>query len=138
MTYHWKGLNKAYNFTLDFTSIKGLNNKLWPSKVPKVPISGISRLPTWESQDKWHVTIMSNHWEYYKGDGGFPQFKTWWALWVRVCPWLVYASKVPQLHTKQLLVWFLQVCVNNGFTCHSAYFPSMSSSTPFYPQNVVS
>ncbi len=48
-TYCRKALNKAYNFTSDFTSIEILNHKLWPSKMPKVPISRILGLPTWES-----------------------------------------------------------------------------------------
>jgi len=46
-----KILNKDYNFTLDFISIKGLNNKLRPSKVSRVP-SRILGFPTWESRDK--------------------------------------------------------------------------------------
>jgi hypothetical protein len=30
----------------------------------------------------------------------------WWVLWIRVYPWLVLASKVVQLCTNQLVVWF--------------------------------
>jgi hypothetical protein len=45
--YHWKVLNKGYNFSLNFTPIEGLKKKLWASKVAGVPISRISRLPTW-------------------------------------------------------------------------------------------
>jgi hypothetical protein len=37
-TYCWKELNKGYNFALNITSIKGLHKKLWPSKVPGIPI----------------------------------------------------------------------------------------------------
>jgi hypothetical protein len=51
-TYNWKALNKHCNITLDFTSIGGLNNKLRPFKLLKVPISKILGFPTWESQDK--------------------------------------------------------------------------------------
>ncbi len=47
-----EALNKGYNFVLDLTSIEGLQKKLWAFQVMKVPISGISRLPTWESRDK--------------------------------------------------------------------------------------
>jgi len=45
----WKNLNKGYNFALDLIAIKGLDEKLWASKVAKVPILGISGFPTWES-----------------------------------------------------------------------------------------
>jgi hypothetical protein len=70
--YHWKGLNEGYNFALDLTSIWGLYQNLWASKVTKVPISKISGLPTWESWTKWHlgVGLMAKHREYYKGEGG--------------------------------------------------------------------
>jgi hypothetical protein len=50
-TYHWKDLNKGYNFVLDLNSIGGLHKKLWVSKVAGVLILGISRLLTWESQE---------------------------------------------------------------------------------------
>jgi hypothetical protein len=45
-TYRWKALDKGYNFDLKFISIEGLYKKLWPFKVPRVPILEISRLPT--------------------------------------------------------------------------------------------
>ncbi len=32
-TYHWKNLNKGYNFASELTSIEGLHTKLWVSKV---------------------------------------------------------------------------------------------------------
>jgi hypothetical protein len=57
-TYHWKNLNKGYNFALDLTSIEGMHKKLWASKVVGVPISGISGLPTWEPWDKMTVGCM--------------------------------------------------------------------------------
>jgi len=41
----WKG----YNFFLNLTLIKGPHKKLWASKVAGIPISGILRLPSWES-----------------------------------------------------------------------------------------
>jgi hypothetical protein len=78
-TYLWKNVDKGYNFSLDLTSIKGLHEKLWTSKVAKVPILGISKLLTWEYQEKWHlgVALMASHKEYYKGEGGgFPQVQT--------------------------------------------------------------
>jgi hypothetical protein len=51
-TYRWKELDEGYNFSLDFTSIKGFHNKLWASKVVEIPILGISGLSTWESWEK--------------------------------------------------------------------------------------
>jgi hypothetical protein len=39
----------------------------------------------------------------------------WWVLWLCVCLWLVRAPKVLQLYTNQLVVWFVQVRVNNWF-----------------------
>jgi hypothetical protein len=50
--YRWKALNKGYNFALDLASIEGLHKKLWLFKMPKISILGISRLTTWESQNK--------------------------------------------------------------------------------------
>jgi hypothetical protein len=51
-TYNWKILDKGYNFAPNLTLIGGLNKKLQASKVAGVPISRISGLSTWESQDK--------------------------------------------------------------------------------------
>jgi hypothetical protein len=48
-TYRWKDLDEKYNFVLHLTSIECLHKKLWAFKVARVPISGISRLLTWES-----------------------------------------------------------------------------------------
>jgi len=44
-TYRWKALDESYNFALDRTLIWGLFAKLWGSKVPRVPVGGISGLP---------------------------------------------------------------------------------------------
>jgi hypothetical protein len=49
-----------------------------------------------------------------------PKFRPWWILWIHVCLWWVCAPKVLQLHTNQLVVWFVQVYVNNWLTCHSS------------------
>jgi hypothetical protein len=46
---------------------------------------------------KWHlnVTLMTNHREYYKGEGGgFPKSDLWWVLWIRVCSWFIHAPKM--------------------------------------------
>jgi hypothetical protein len=47
-TYHWKTIDKGYDLALDLTSFKGLNMKLWASKVLGIPISRISGFSTWE------------------------------------------------------------------------------------------
>jgi len=76
--YHWKDLDKGYNFASYFTSIEHLYKKLWASKVLGVSIFKILGLPTWESREKWHLdaTPMVNHRKYYKGKGGgFPQVR---------------------------------------------------------------
>jgi hypothetical protein len=38
-------MDKGYNFSLNFASIRGIKNKLWASKVIGVPVLGISGLP---------------------------------------------------------------------------------------------
>jgi hypothetical protein len=48
-----------------------------------------------------------------------PKFGPWWVLWIRVYPWLVRAPKMLQLHTNQLVVWFVHVHANNWPICHS-------------------
>jgi hypothetical protein len=77
-TYRWKVLDKGYNSTLDLTSNEGLHTKLWASKVVRVSILGISRLPLESPRTKWHLgaSPMAMHKEYYKGEGGgFPQVR---------------------------------------------------------------
>jgi hypothetical protein len=44
-TYHWKTLDKGYNFTFDLVSIGGLHTKLWAPKIAEVPTLGILGLP---------------------------------------------------------------------------------------------
>jgi hypothetical protein len=40
--YHWKAFDKGYNFSLDLIPIRGLDTKLWVSKVVRASILGIS------------------------------------------------------------------------------------------------
>jgi hypothetical protein len=101
-TYRWKAFDKAYNFSLDFASIRGFNKNLWASKMARVPILRISRLPTWESLKKWHLGVapMANHWEYYKGEGdSLPQVRVVMSL-VSPCMPLVHpcTESVPIMH----------------------------------------
>jgi hypothetical protein len=81
-TYHWKALNKGYNFALNLISIEGLHKKLWASKVVEVLILGILGLRTWEVGKlrvlSWEKTTFgckphAMHKEHYKEKGGgFP------------------------------------------------------------------
>jgi hypothetical protein len=66
-------------------------------------------------------SLVVNHKEYYKGESdGFFKSKLWWVLWVCVCSWFLRAPKVLQLCTNQLVVWFVQINMNNWFACHSS------------------
>ncbi len=62
--YHWKDLNKGYNFALNFILIEGLHTKLWAPKVAGVQTLGAGP--------------MARHKVYYKGEGG--GFSQVWAL----------------------------------------------------------
>jgi hypothetical protein len=77
-TYHWKALNKGYNFALDLILIKGLHTKLWCPKVAKVPTLGILQLSFGSPGTKCHlgVGLVERHKIYYEGEGGgFPQVR---------------------------------------------------------------
>jgi hypothetical protein len=76
-TYHWKFLDKGYNFALDFISIRGLLTKLWGLKVTEIPSLGISRLPFGSPGTKCHldVGLMERHKIYYKGKVVVPQVR---------------------------------------------------------------
>jgi len=108
-TYHWKALDEGYNFDLGLISIKGLHTKLWGPKVAGVRTLGIFELPFGSPGTKCHLDmgLMERHIMYYRGKVvASPKSGLWWILWVRVCPWFVLASKVLQLCTNQLVVWF--------------------------------
>jgi hypothetical protein len=49
----------------------------------------------------------------------FPKFGPQRILWVCVCFWFTHAPKVLQLCTNQLIVWFVQIRVNNWPICIS-------------------
>jgi hypothetical protein len=85
--YCWKALDERYNFALDFTSIRGLQRKLWPPKIARVPSLAISRLPLGNSRTKCHldVGLVERHRVYYKGKVvASPKSRPWWVLWIRV------------------------------------------------------
>jgi hypothetical protein len=111
-TYHWKDLDKDYNFVWDFTSIKGLHTKLWASKVAGIPISGI--LGLLKQNDIWVLAPWPGTKNTIRGKVvASPKCGPWWFLWVYVCPWFVRAPKMLWLCTNQLIVWFVEVRVNN-------------------------
>jgi hypothetical protein len=87
VTYHWKALDKNYNFVVDHISIGGLLAKWWGSKVAGVPTWVISNLPLGSLGTKSHLDVgfMANHRVYYKGKVvASPKSKPWWVLCVRV------------------------------------------------------
>jgi hypothetical protein len=78
VTYHWKALNKDYNFVSNLISIESLDTKLWGPKVVGIPTLAISRLPLGSPGTKSHLDVgfMERHKVYYKGEGGgFPQVR---------------------------------------------------------------
>ncbi len=88
-TYHWRVIDKGYNFSWDLTSIRVMHTKLWASKVVGVPILEISGLPLGSPETKWHLGVgpMAMHIVYYKGGGGdFPQV---WVVVSLVSPCLL-------------------------------------------------
>jgi hypothetical protein len=98
--YHWKALDKSYNFASDHMAIKGLHVKLWALKVVGVPIMKILGLPLWSPGTKNHLDVASVERckVYYKGEGGgFPQVWVMVSLVSSSCPCLVLAPKVFQL-----------------------------------------
>ncbi len=136
-TYHWKDLDKGYNFALQLIPIGGLYAKLWGSKV-----AGVSTLAILGSPGtKCHLDVgfMKRHIVSIKGKVvASPKFEPWWVLWIRVCLWLVLAPKVFKLCTNQLVVWF---CVD---PCEWLMLVVLSSphpgapARPFTPQSVAS
>jgi hypothetical protein len=96
-TYHWKSLNKGYNFASNLISIKDLHTKLWDPKVTRVPTLAILGLPFGSPRTKCHldVGLMERHIVYYKGKVvASRKSRPWWILQVWVCPWLVLTPKV--------------------------------------------
>jgi hypothetical protein len=98
-----------------------LNTKVWASKVTGIPILRISRLQLGSPETKWHLG--AGPWpgivNTIRGKVmASPKFGPWWVLWIRVCSWLVRAPKMLKLRINQLVVWFVQVHVNNWLACH--------------------
>jgi hypothetical protein len=56
---------------------------------------------------------MARHRVYYKGEGGgFPQVRVMMSIVSLCLPVACLCTKVLQLHTNQLVVWFVQVHVS--------------------------
>jgi hypothetical protein len=86
-TYHWKALDKGYNFALDLIAIAGLHAKLCTPKIVKVPTVGISGLPLGSLETKNHLDVvpMERHRVYYTGKVvASPKSGLWWILCVQI------------------------------------------------------
>jgi len=136
VTYHWKALNKNYNFALDHIAIWGLFAKLWGSKVARVPFGtrfrdSHSGIPG----EKNHLDVRSmvSHRVYYEGEGGgFPQVRAMVNLVCPCCPWFVLTPKVFQLCTNHF-VWVVCRLSWMSEACQFFLVPSRSSNTILYP-----
>jgi len=120
VTYHWKALNKGYNFALDFISIGGLYANLWAPKITGILIMRISGLPLGSPGTKWHLgaSPVAKHKVYYKGEGGgFLQVRALMNFVSSCLPMVRLCTKVPPLRTNQLVVSFVQVCMNKWSAC---------------------
>ncbi len=85
MTYHWKALDKGYNFALDLITIGGFHRKLCAFKVVGILVVAILGLPLGSPETKSHLDVapVESCREYYKGEGdGFPQV---WVVVSLVC-----------------------------------------------------
>jgi hypothetical protein len=138
-TYHWKALDKGYNFALDLILIRGLHAKLWRPKVIRVPTLAISGLPFGSPGTKSYLDVgpVERCRIYFKGEGdGFPQVWAVVSLVCLCCPWLVLAPKVLQLCIKHLvLILCKSVWVSEA--CQLFLVPSRSSNMTLYPSKVL-
>jgi hypothetical protein len=90
-TYHWKALEKGYNFTLDLVSIRVINAKLWAPKLQEsqlwqffnshfgVPGQNAIWMWVWWKGTKYTIRgkVMASH-----------KSGLWWVLWV----WIAHGS----------------------------------------------
>jgi hypothetical protein len=134
-TYHWKDLDKGYNFALNLIAIKGLHMKLCALKVAKVLAVVISALLVGSPETKSHldVDLVKRRTVYYKGEGGgFPQVRAVVSLVCPSCPWFILAPKMFQLGINHfVLVLCRTVWVSEA--CHFFLVPSQSFSTSLSP-----
>jgi hypothetical protein len=122
-TYHWKALDKGYNFALKLISIRGFHAKLWGPKIAGVPtlairnshlgIPGQNAIWMWASWAAIEYTIRGKV-------VASPKSGPWWVLWVQICLSLVLTPKMFQLCTNQLVVWFCADPCEWLNACHSS------------------
>jgi hypothetical protein len=107
VTYHWKDLDKGYNFASNLITIGALHAKLCAPKVAGVLVVRISGFPLGSPRTKSHLDVapVERRRVYYKGQGGgFPQVQAVMSLVSPNCPWLVLTPKVPQLCTNHFVL----------------------------------
>jgi hypothetical protein len=136
VTYHWKAFDKGYKFSLDLISIEGFHAKLWTPKVVKVLVVRILGLPLGNNETKCHLDahLVARHRVYYKGKVvASPKSRSWWVLWVRVCPWWFLNQKCFNYVLINLL---FSLCRSmRVIKCLSFFLvPSQSSNMPLYPK----
>jgi hypothetical protein len=123
-TYRWKAFNKGYKFALDLISIRGLHPKLWAPQScgnPNFGNFGTPHLGVLGQNDIWMLVLWLSTKYIIKGEGGgFPQVRVVVSLVSSCLPMARPCTKVLQLHTNQLVVWFVQVRVSNWSACHSS------------------
>jgi hypothetical protein len=115
----WQGLQLFFrpHFNRRFA------HKVMGPKITRVLTLGILRLPFGSLGTKchFHVGLMERHKVYYKGEGGgFTQVRAMMSLMSSWLPVACPCTKVLQLCTNQLVVWFVQVCVSNWSACQSS------------------
>jgi hypothetical protein len=102
------------NFSLNLVSIGGLQKKLG-LQMTRVPTSGI----LWQLRSPRQSDIsMQPSWPIKKNTTRgkvvvSPKSGPWWVLWAQICSSFICASKVLQICTNQLVVWFAQINMNN-------------------------
>jgi hypothetical protein len=115
----WQGLQLSFKPHLNRRSahkVMGLQSH----ESPNFKILGFQLRSPWT---KWHLGVspMARHKEYYKGaKWWFPPSLDYGESWESMYALVRLAPKMFQLCTNQLVVWFVQVCVNNWFACHSS------------------
>jgi len=86
---------------------------------------------------KWHLGDghVAMHKVYYKGEGGgFPQVRVVVSLVSPCLAMTCSCTKVLELRTNQLVVWFVQVCVNDWSACQSSWSHPKVLTCPSTPK----
>jgi len=114
----------SYNILLYTSSQSEVYTQSYgPPKSEEFQLWEFQNSPLESFETKWHLGagLVARHKIYYKGEGGdFPQV---WAVvsFVSLCLHVTCpCTKVLQLHTNQLVVWFVQVRVSNWIVCQSS------------------